>query len=103
VVIVDEQVVLARWREHLEAPFPDALAGSEVAGVDLVLLDADAAGCIGTYVAGRGARLDEECRQVLGRCLAELERVTASLDGEARTYFGRLHGLVGEVLTKPGR
>jgi hypothetical protein len=103
VVIVDEQVVLARWREHLEAPFPDALAGSEVAGVDLVLLDADAAGCISTYVAGRGERLDDECRQVLGRCFAELERVTASLDGEARTYFGRLHGLVGEVLTKPGR
>jgi hypothetical protein len=77
-------------------PFPDALAGSEVAGVDLVLLDADAAGCIGTYVAGRGARLNEECRQVLGRCLAELERVTALLDGEARAYFLR-------AVTWPGR
>jgi hypothetical protein len=103
VVMVDKNAVLALWREHLEARFPDGWAGSEVDGVDLVMLDADAAGCIGAFVASRGARLDEPRIRVLRRCLGELQWVVDSLDGEARLYFERLRILSSEVLAQLGR
>jgi hypothetical protein len=103
VVIVQQQSVAARWREHSEAAFPDGCAGEEVEGIDLVLLDADAAGCIGTFVGSRAGRLDEQCIRILRRCLHELDTVVGSLDGEARAYFQRLRLLSRDVLAQLGR
>ena len=43
----------ALWREHRGARYPDGYGGEEVAGVELVLLDADIAGCIEAFLASR--------------------------------------------------
>ena len=39
------------WEAHRAARFPAAARGQEVDGVDLVLVDTYAAGCIETFVA----------------------------------------------------
>ncbi|WP_205008525.1 hypothetical protein [Streptomyces sp. Cmuel-A718b] len=43
-----EAAVSHLWREHQQAPFPAGLRGAERADIDLVLLDADIAGCVST-------------------------------------------------------
>lgn len=48
----DRLAAVARLREaHLQAPFPRRLYGEDVAGVEMVMLDSDVAGCVST-VAG---------------------------------------------------
>ncbi len=87
------------WDEHLAAGFPDGCAGEEVAGIDLVLLDADIAGCVQTFV-DRGGRLDVRRTAVLGRCYHDAMLVTTSMGSvEAQTYFRRLESLAGAILS----
>ncbi|WP_392972479.1 hypothetical protein [Streptomyces sp. LN245] len=43
------------WQEHLDAAFPAGLRGAEPAGIDVVLLDATAAGCVSTWLSDGGA------------------------------------------------
>ena len=86
------------WAEHEDAGFPDRLRGEEIAGVDMVMLDADAAGGIQTWM-GNKMRLDEPHRSYLARCLDDLERVLPLLEDAAeRRYYGRLRSLVLMVL-----
>lgn len=42
------------WDEHCDAPFPARLGGQEIAGVEMVMLDADIAGCVQTWLANKG-------------------------------------------------
>jgi hypothetical protein len=42
------------WAVRMKAPFPPGARGAEVAGVDLVLLDADTSGCITTWLNSGG-------------------------------------------------
>jgi hypothetical protein len=42
------------WEHHLRDPFPARLRGEELAGVDMVMLDADVAGCVDTWLHGSG-------------------------------------------------
>ena len=93
----DDEVKLL-WDEHRSAPFPDGLAGEETAGVDLVLLDADIAGCIETSLGNKG-RLDEWRKAVLAKCLDDLDRVLPLLqDAGAREYYERLRRLAQVTL-----
>ena len=81
------------WDEHLGAPFPDGLAGEEIAGVDIVMLDADIAGCVVTWLGNRG-RLDEGRKAVLAKCLDDLDSVLPLLQNEsAREYYEQLRQL----------
>jgi len=81
------------WDAHRRAPFPPELAGEEIAGVDLVMLDADIAGCVSTWLRDRG-RLDEERRRSLASCLQDVERVLPLLEHqEAHAYYERLRRL----------
>jgi hypothetical protein len=85
------------WREHQQASYPDGYRGVDVGGVELVLLDADIAGCVSTFL-GDQRRLDPQRIAILGRCYRDALRVTQELEGEARDYFGRLEHLAGAVL-----
>ncbi|GAB2778545.1 hypothetical protein GCM10027073_08910 [Streptomyces chlorus] len=38
------------WNEHHQAPFPAGLRGAEFAETDMVLLDAETAGCIFAFL-----------------------------------------------------
>ena len=88
------QSAVARWyEEHGDAGFPGRFRGEELAGVDLVLLDADIAGCVVTWQAG-GGRLGGAGRAMVRERLRDLDRVLPLLtDEQARHYFRRLREL----------
>ena len=85
------------WREHQDAPFPSGLRGEDVDGIHFVLLDADIAGCVSTFVGNRG-RLDLRHTAVLGLCYRDVSYVLPQLDEEGRVYFGRLETLAKLML-----
>jgi len=57
----DEVEVL--WNEYLNLPLPAGLAGEEIAGVELVLLDDGIAGCVATWLGNHG-RLDDQRKAI---------------------------------------
>ena len=69
----------------------------EVRGIDLVMIDADTAGCISTFLS-RDRTLDTWRLAILGLCYRNLSVVVGELDGGARVYFSRLENLAGLVL-----
>lgn len=81
------------WEAHLQAPFPARLKGAEIAGADTVLLDADTAGCVKTWLDNNG-RLDSRRRGVIASCLDELNRVMPHVvDQDEAVYYDRLREL----------
>lgn len=88
-----EKAVASLWKEHMRADFPARLRGEELAGVDMVMLDADIAGCVVTWRLDRG-HLDEERHQVLLRCIADLDKVLPLLTESSEVqYYKRLREL----------
>lgn len=83
----------ALWTEDAHAVFPPRLRGHEVGGVDTVMLDADVTGCVATWMGSRD-QLDEWRRDLLERCLGDLDRIVSLLDKQdERAYFERLREL----------
>jgi hypothetical protein len=80
----DEPEAQQLWADHVAIPFPDGLGGEEVAGIDLVLLDAEVAGCIQTWLSN-DMRLDEPHRTYLVRCADDLDRVLPLLNDRLAT------------------
>ena len=81
------------WDEHMQAGFPPRLRGESIAGVEMVLLDADTAGCVETWLGGSGG-LDRHRQEMLESCLADLDRVAPLLNDQSeRSYFERLREL----------
>jgi hypothetical protein len=86
------------WRKHSHAVFPARLRGEELAGVDLVTLDSEVAGCVTAYLASKGA-LDEAQKQVLVRSVDSLDAVLPLLASRNESlYFGRLRDLSTLIL-----
>jgi hypothetical protein len=89
------------WREHREAVYPDGYRDKDVAGVALILLDADIAGCVSASPGG--ARLDPERARILEDCNRDAVTVTRELTGPAVGYFERLKRMAAIVLEANGR
>ena len=89
------------WREHSEAAYPDGYRDKDIAGVALILLEADIAGCVSFSLGG--ARLDPERATILDRCYRDAIVVTRELSGPARGYFERLKRMAAIVLEANGR
>lgn len=88
-----EAAVARLWQEHLRARFPAALRGAELAGADMVLLDADIAGCVSVRM-NTGEALDAERLGILRDCIADLDRVLPLLgEPEGLGYYRRLRRL----------
>ena len=85
------------WRQYQEARFPPGCRCQEVGGIDLILIDADTAGCVSTFLS-RGGRRDAWRRAILGLCYHHLAVVVSGLEGGAQEYFARLEKLAGLVL-----
>jgi hypothetical protein len=86
------------WRKHQHAPFPARLRDEQVAGVDLVALDAGIARCVDGWRSGDG-HLDEAGRTELGRRLDELDAVRPLLTSRAESlYFERLRQVATVLL-----
>ena len=84
------------WKDHQEAEFPARMRGVEFGQVDMVLLNTYIAGCVSSWIAGHGT-LDAERYKVLGRCLADLDRVLHLVkDEQGATYYDRLR-MMGRV------
>ncbi|MFJ4334524.1 MULTISPECIES: hypothetical protein [unclassified Streptomyces] len=94
-MIRSEQVQNAAllWQEHRDAEFPANLRGVEVEGIDMVLLDADTAGCASTWI-NNGGTLDPQHRSILQSCVEDLGRVIPQIsDPSGHQYYQRLHQL----------
>ena len=90
--------VLDLLEAHEVAPYPTDLSGEdEVAGVALVLLDADIAGLAASYLENGGA-LSAEQWHVLEECSAVARVIVPGLTGDAWVYFVRLYALAQAML-----
>ncbi|WP_218779463.1 hypothetical protein [Streptomyces sp. NRRL B-24572] len=89
-----EQVHAAQlWHEHLHAPFPASQRGVEFGDTDMVLLDAETAGCVLTWL-NNGGVLDPERTRILEGCIEDLDRVIPQITEPAGTqYYERLRQL----------
>ncbi|GAA4605331.1 hypothetical protein BJY16_005350 [Actinoplanes octamycinicus] len=89
------------WAEHCAAPFPGRLRAVEVAGVEMVMLDADVAGCVSVWLAN-GGTVDDRSWDVLAACERRLERVLPELTDREAAYYRRLLEMTVLVLDAPG-
>jgi len=85
------------WREHCAVPFPEGVAGQEIAGICVASLDTFAAGCIQSFV-DFGGNLDDDKVTVLDSCRRDLSIVVKEMNGEAKEHIGRLEKLARMVL-----
>jgi hypothetical protein len=86
------------WRDHQAAAFPAECRSKTVDGIDLIMLDADTAGCVSTFLS-RGT-LDPWRLAALGICYRDLAVAARALVGEPATYYARLEELAGLVLRR---
>jgi hypothetical protein len=86
------------YESFARAPFPPAAREEEINGVDLVLLDSTAAGCIQFFAAS--GFLDAQRTRALEGCVKELEKVVPLLIEDAAAYFGWLLALSREVIAR---
>jgi hypothetical protein len=99
-VIAPEPDIAAMWRAHYDRQFPPLLQGAEVGNIDLVLLDADTAGCVSSWLSN-GGHLDPKRALILEACVKDLDTVLAVfVDGEELHYLQRLRILALAVLVR---
>ena len=84
------------WKEHLAAPFPDGFTGADVSGIDFVMLDANIAGCVDTYLESGNLNLFQTA--MLGLSYRDASFVVPVLNKEASAYFWRLERLAELIL-----
>lgn len=85
------------WKAHREAAFPGRLRGTDVAGVEMVMLDSDVVGCVSTWLDNGGA-VEDRWWDVLATCERQLERVVPELSGYEASYYRRLLDMTALVL-----
>ena len=94
---MENSLIERLWREHESAAFPRGCRGKDVEGVDLVMLDADVAGCVHTFVSRGNLNLFQTA--ILGLCYRNLTYLIPMLSEEGRTYYSRLE-LLAELVLK---
>jgi len=89
------------WQQHLDRPFPPRVRGEEVDGVDMVMLDADIAGCVDTWL-GSSSDLDAARIGILRACFDDVDRVLPNLsDPSENAYYSALRDLAIAVFEAP--
>lgn len=88
------------WEAHTQAPFPGRLRSVDVAGVSMVLLDSNVAGCVSTWLH-RDGNIDDGRWDILAACEQELRRVIPELDDDEAAYYQRLLDMAVLVLKAP--
>lgn len=79
------------WIEHSQAIFPKGYGGKDVNGVCVTSIDTYATGCVSSYIGNEKRDIDIERYQVLQKCKNGLGEILPYIEGEAFTYFNRLH------------
>ena len=91
-----EPSIVDLWEEHLTTPFPKGFRGKDLNGIDFVMLDANIAGCVQTFVE-RG-KLNMFQAAMLGLSYRDASFVVPTLNDEGAAYFWRLERLAELVL-----
>ena len=84
------------WKEHTNTPFPKGFRTKDVNGIDFVMLDADVAGCVDTFLSRGDLNLFQTA--ILGLSYRNLSYVMPILNEEGAAYFWRLERLAELVL-----
>ncbi len=84
------------WKEHTNTVFPKEFRGKDVSGLNFVLLDADVAGCVDTFL--RRGKLNLFQTAMLGLSYRNLSCVMPILNDEGAAYFWRLERIAELVL-----
>ena len=93
---MDNGLIKELWKEHMSAAFPRNYRGKDVSGIDFVMLDADVAGCVHTFLDRGNLNLFQTA--VLGLCYRNLNYVMPLLNEEGTAYYSRLERLAELVL-----
>jgi hypothetical protein len=93
---MDNRLIEELWEEHTLAPFPKGYRGKDISGIDFVMLDADVAGCVHTFLKRGNLNLFQTA--VLGLCYRNLNYVAPILNEEGKAYYWRLERLAELVL-----
>ncbi|MGW5666480.1 hypothetical protein [Micromonospora sp. NPDC003776] len=88
------------WEAHAQTPFPGRLRSADVAGVSMVLLDSNVAGCVSTWLH-QGGSIDDGRGHILAACEQELLHVIPELDDDEAAYYQRLLDMTVLVLEAP--
>jgi len=96
-----DEAIERLWANFSTSRFPAGLGGKDVAGVCVVLLDSNAAGCISTYLSN--GSLDAERVRILKGCQRQLALVIFALQPGQAAYFEKLSRLIDSVLSKVER
>ena len=92
---------LARlWREHLEAGCPSELKGVEIAGSDVVALDAEVTAYVSAVVTRTCRNTDQRVSRRLEEIRAALEQTLTDPREPVAGYCTRLNGLVSAALRR---
>jgi hypothetical protein len=99
---VDRLRAVARlWKAHGDAAFAGRLRFVDVAGVEMVMLDADVTGCVNTWLNNNGT-IDDWRWNVLAARERQLKRVVPELSGDEAAYYRRLLDMTVLVLDSSG-
>ncbi|MFI6980973.1 hypothetical protein ACIBSV_20615 [Embleya sp. NPDC050154] len=86
------------WAEHRRASFPASFRGVDIAGVELILLDADVAGLVSRELSGG---LDGDGIAVLWACIADLDKIVPLLNEEyCASYFSKLRTIANLAVAR---
>jgi hypothetical protein len=95
--------VRALWKAHLGRDFPPRLRGEEIGGIDMVMLDADVAGCVSTWMAST-TDLDQNRLGILRQCVKDAGAVLPALtDPDERRYYEGVAELASALLAEHHR
>ncbi|MFA7754242.1 GNAT family N-acetyltransferase [Streptomyces sp. NRRL B-2790] len=73
------EAVARLWQEHRRAIFPAGVRGADRSGIDMVLLDAETAGCVSTWLGNDGS-LGVRGHRILLHCTARLDQILPVLN-----------------------
>ncbi len=97
----EETLITELWEEHLATPFPKGLQAKDINGIDFVVLDADIAGCVDTFIESGNLNLFQTA--MLGLCYRNASFISLILNEEGAAYFWRLERLAELVLKEVAR
>ncbi|MEU8610458.1 hypothetical protein AB0C29_20970 [Actinoplanes sp. NPDC048791] len=88
------------WKTHCHTGFPGWLRSTDVAGVEMALLDADVAGCISSWLNNDGLLSDRRWA-VLAGGERQLVHVLPELSGDEAAYCQRLLDMTELAMNSP--
>ena len=93
---MEKALIEELWKEHQLAPFPKSYRGKDMNGIDFVMMDADVAGCVDSFLSVGNLNLFQTA--MLGLCYRDLSYVIPILNEEGKDYYWRLERLAELVL-----